>query len=193
MPTVEFSQPADTASSPTSSNTLAGLLPSPASASSTRVSRDACRWPKVLMRSKPTSPGSDVRRPRSAPASCAPRRNSPTPASSRSIGATSSGWPPGGSSATRSTRLPVRMSARKLTRPLHRRSTPSATLCRVKAAQRAALSPPEAAKRARAAPAMKNASFGAATSRLGQCARKRTSCLGRWNSGWGRWASPGWM
>src|SRR5439155_7234133 len=51
------------------------------------------------MRSKPTWPASDVRRPRSAPASCAPRRNSPTPASSRSIGIMLSGWPPGGSSA----------------------------------------------------------------------------------------------
>jgi hypothetical protein len=38
------------------------------------TSRDPRRWPKVLMRSKPTSPASDVRRPRSAPASCAPRR-----------------------------------------------------------------------------------------------------------------------
>jgi hypothetical protein len=33
------------------------------------------------MRSKPTSPASDARPPRSAPASCAPRRNSPTPVS----------------------------------------------------------------------------------------------------------------
>ena len=27
----------------------------------------------------------------------------------------------------------------------------------------------------------------------GRCARKRISCLGRWNSGWRRWASPGRM
>src|SRR5467141_3744073 len=37
------------------------------------------------MRSKPTSAASDAHRPRAAPASCAPRRNSPTPGSSRSI------------------------------------------------------------------------------------------------------------
>ena len=57
-------------------------------------------------------------------------RNSLTPASSRSIGIMLSGWPPGGSSATRSTRLPARMFARKSTRPLHRRYTLSATPCR---------------------------------------------------------------
>jgi hypothetical protein len=51
--------------------------------------------PKVSMRSKPTSPASDAHRPRSAPASCAPRRNSPTPALSRSIRIMSSDWPPG--------------------------------------------------------------------------------------------------
>ena len=69
--------------------------------------------------------------------------------------------------ATRSTRLLARMSARKSTRPPRRRSTLSATPCRAKTA-RAALLPPEAAKRARAAPAMKGASFGAATSHLRQ-------------------------
>src|SRR5580704_5596047 len=58
------------------------------------------------------------------------------------------------------------MSARKSTRPPRRRSTPSATPCRAKTRRRAALSPPEAAKRARAAPAMKGVSFDAATSRL---------------------------
>jgi hypothetical protein len=46
---------------------------------------------------------------------------------------------------------------------------------RARTARRAALSPREAAKRARAAPAMKGASFGAATSRLRRCARKRVS------------------
>jgi hypothetical protein len=46
----------------TSSSIRMGLPPSPP------ASRDPCRWPKVSMRSKPTSPGSDARRPRSAPA-----------------------------------------------------------------------------------------------------------------------------
>ena len=80
--------------------------------------------------------GMDGRRPPSAPASCGPRRNSPTPGSSGSIGIMSSGWPPGGFSATRSTRLPARMSARKSTRPPRPRYTPSATLCRAKTARR---------------------------------------------------------
>ena len=93
----------------------------------------------------------NARPPRSAPASCAPRRNSPTPVLSLSIGAMSSGWPPGGFSTTRSTRLPARTSARKSTRPPRRRSTPSAIRCRAKAGRRAALSLPGAAKRARAA------------------------------------------
>ena len=141
MPT--GSQSADTASSATSSNILAGLPPSPASTSSARASRDPCRWPTVLMPSKPTSPASDARRPRSAPASCAPRRNSPTPVLSLSIGTMSSGWPPGGFSAMRSTRLPARTSARKSTRPPRRRSTRSAIRCRAKAARRAALSLPD--------------------------------------------------
>jgi hypothetical protein len=52
---------------------------------------------------------------------------------------------------------------------------------------------PEAAKRARAAPAMKDASFGAASSRLRRCARRRTSCSGLWSSAWQRWASAGRM
>jgi hypothetical protein len=39
--------------------------------------------------------------------------------------------------------------------------------------RRAALSPPEAAKRTRAAPATKGASFGVATNRLKRCVRKR--------------------
>src|SRR5437868_703960 len=55
-----LSQPADTASSATSSNILAGLPPSPASASSARASRDPCGWPTVLMSSEPTSPASDA-------------------------------------------------------------------------------------------------------------------------------------
>ena len=101
--------------------------------------------------------GIDARRPRSAPASCAPRRNSPTRVLSLSIGIMSSGWPPRGSSATRSTRLPARTSARKSTRQQRRRSTPSAIRCRAKTAPRAALSLPEAVKRARAAPAMRGA------------------------------------
>ena len=71
--------------------------------------------------------------------SCAPRRNSPTSGSSRSIGIMSSGWPVGGFSATRSTRLPAPMSARKSIRPPRSRSTPSATPCRAKRAQGAAL------------------------------------------------------
>ena len=124
---------------------------------------------------------------------CAPRRNSPTPVSLRSIGIMSSGWPPGGFFATRSTRLPARTSARKSTRPQRRRSTPSATPSRARTARRAALSPREAAKRARAAPAMKGASFGAATSRPRRCARKRVSCSGRWSSVWRRSASAGRM
>ena len=62
---------------------------------------------------------------------------------------------------------------------------------RAKTARRAALSPPAAAKRARAAPAMKGASFGAAISRLRRCARKRASCSGRWSSAWRRSASAG--
>src|SRR5262244_2248950 len=73
------------------------------------------------------------------------------------------GWPSGGSSARRSTRLPARTCARKSTRPPRRRSTPSAIRCRAKAARRAALSLPEAAQRARAAPAMRGASSGPAT------------------------------
>ena len=60
-------------------------------------------------------------------------------------------------------------------------------------ARPAALSPPEAAKRARAAPAMKGASFGAATSRLRRCARKRASCSGRWSGASRRSASAGRM
>src|SRR5262249_8454732 len=59
------------------------------------------------------------------------------------------------------------------TRPPRRRSTPSAIRCRAKTMRRAALSPPEAAKRARAAPAMRGASFGAATSHPRRCTRKR--------------------
>jgi hypothetical protein len=70
---------------------------------------------------------------------CAPRRNSPTPGSSRSIGIMSSGWLPGGFSATRSTRLPARMSARKSTRPARRRFTPSATPCRADTIRRPAV------------------------------------------------------
>ena len=120
-------------------------------------------------------------------------RNSPTPASSRSIGIMLSGWPPGASSATRSTRLPARMSARKSTRPLHRPLTPSATPCRANTARRAALSPREAAKRARAAPAMKDASFGVASSHLRRCATRRASCSGRWSCAWQRSASAGRM
>ena len=81
--------------------------------------------------------------------------------------------PTGALPAVRSTRLPVRMSARKWTHPPPRRSTPSATPCRAKTAWRAALSPPEAAKRTRAAPATKGASFGVATNRLKRCVRKR--------------------
>jgi hypothetical protein len=42
-------------------------------------------------------------------------------------------------------------------------------------------------------PAMKAASFGAATSRLRRCARKRASCSGRWSSAWPRSASAGRM
>jgi hypothetical protein len=81
------------------------------------------------------------------------------------------------------------VSARKSTRPPRRRSTPSAIPCRAKTARSAALSPPGAAKRARAAPAMKGASFGAATSRLRRCARKRASCSGRWSGASRRSAS----
>ncbi len=77
-----------------------------------------------------------------------------------------------GSSATRSTRSPARMSARKSTRPPRRRFTPLAIRCRAKTARRAALSPPEAAKRARAVPAMRGASFGAASSHPRRCTRK---------------------
>ena len=87
-----------------------------------------------------------------------------------------------GFSATRSTRLPARTSARKSTRPPRRRSTPSAIRCRAKAARRAALSLPEAAKRARAAPAMRGASSDPATTHPRRCARKRTSYSGRWSS-----------
>ena len=54
----------------------------------------------------------------------------------------------------------------------------SATQCRTETARRAASSPPEAAKRAMAAPAMKGASFGPVTSRLRRCARKHVSCSG---------------
>src|SRR5262252_8256256 len=68
-----------------------------------------------------------------------------------------------GSSARRSTRLPARTCARKSTRPPRRRSTPSAIPCRAKAARRAALSLPKAAKRAKTAPTIKGASFGPAT------------------------------
>jgi len=42
-------------------------------------------------------------------------------------------------------------------------------------------------------PAMKGASFGAATSRPRRCARKRVSCSGRWSSVWRRSASAGRM
>ena len=96
-----------------------------------------------------------------------------------------------GSSATRSTWLLARMSARKSTRPPRRRSTPSATPCRPKTVTRAALSSPEAAKPARAAPAIQGALSGAATSHLRRCARRHTSCPGRWSSVWRRSASPG--
>ena len=103
---------------------------------------------------------------------------------SLSIGTMSSGWPPGGFSATRSTRLPARTSARKSTHPPRRPSTPSAIRCRAKAARRAALSLPEAAKRARAAPAMRGASSGPATTHPRRCARKQPSYSGRWSSAW---------
>src|ERR1700746_2503572 len=59
--------------------------------------------------------------------------------------------------------------------PTTRRSTPSAIRCRAKAAWRAALSLREAAKRARAAPAMRGASSDPATTHPRRCARKRTS------------------
>ena len=90
-------------------------------------------------------------------------------------------------------RLPARMSVRKSTRQLRRRSTPSAIRCRAKTAPRAALSLPEAVKRARAAPAMRGASFGAATTHPRGSARKRASYSGRWSSAWRRWASAGRM
>jgi hypothetical protein len=93
----------------------------------------------------------------------------------------------------RSTRLRARMSARKSTRPPRRRSTLSATPYRAQAARGAALSPPEAAKRARAAPAMKGASFGAAPSHRRRCARNLVSCPGRWSSACRRSASAGRM
>ena len=50
------------------------------------------------------------------------------------------------------------------------------------AARRAALSLPEAAKRARAAPAMRGASSDPANTHPRRCARKRTSYSGRWSS-----------
>ena len=53
---------------------------------------------------------------------------------------------------------------------------------RAKAARRAALSPPEAAKSARAAPVMRGASSDPATTHPRRCARKRTSYSGRWSS-----------
>ena len=62
-----LSQPADTASSATSSNILAGLPPSPASASSARASRDPCRWPTVLTPSRPTASAPDARRETASP------------------------------------------------------------------------------------------------------------------------------
>ena len=119
---------------------------------------------------------------RSLTAFCAPRRNSPTLVLSLSIGIMSSGWPPGGSSARRSTRLPARTSARKSTRQPRRRSTPSAIRCRAKTAPREALSLPEAVKRARAAPAMRGASSDPATTHPRRCARKRASYSARWSS-----------
>jgi hypothetical protein len=73
--------------------------------------------------------------------------------------------------------LPGAIHRRRLRRP-PRRSTPSATPCRAKTARHAALSPPEAAKRTRAAPATKGASFGVATNRPRRCARKRVSWSG---------------
>jgi hypothetical protein len=87
---------------------------------------------------EPTSAASDARRPRSVPASGVPRGNSTTLGSSRSVGIMSSGLLPGGFSATMSTPLPARMSARKSTRPRRRRSTPSATPCRADTARRPA-------------------------------------------------------
>src|SRR5690348_9917983 len=88
-------------------------------------------------------------------------------------------------------RLPARTSARKSTRPPRRRFTPSAIRCRAKTARRAALSLPEAAKRARAAPAMRGASSGPATTHPRRCARKQGSYSGRWSSAWRRSASAG--
>jgi hypothetical protein len=51
----------------------------------------------------------------------------------------------------------------------------------------------EAAKRARVASPMKEASFGAPISRLRRCARRRASCSGRWSCAWRRSASAGRM
>ena len=134
--------------------------------------------------------GSAGRRPRSAPANCARRRNSPSrvhrlqPAlcrAARRLG----DLPRRGQPGRALQRLPGNRPARR--RPP---STPSAIPCR--ASGGGVLSRPAAARRASGpAAATPSASSASATSRPTACARRRATCWARWSAAWRRSARLG--